>query len=786
MARARYFNNAFTYLGRAVEIIPFATVTLYVNGSVVDALPDTIYEEAVGVGTKTNPFTASANGDIEFYLDVAKYVTVKLTGTGLGEIFMDFQPVLPDPSEILLNIEEESPYLWIMDYSGGAAIDNGVVSATAAFAAAIADAESTGKILFLSPGTYLAKIIYRDNVHIIGSGEENTIIKRPSGQVGSYNPSLDYSTIDMFGYSNTRLSGLTIDGNYTANADAVGGTSKDELTVGGPFGTHDQYISDVTFKNYNFGAGTVGGLRTTYRNIKMFGVTPLITTYQPEFTDSSFTVVASRNWGSYWGLHASGFDYAKDIILENCYAESLRISGFVPGGLNVRLVNITTRDCHRGKSFTTAPYTVGTVSADGIGGGNIAFHMTSTDGVTPSTQRPQNITIDGLQMQFTNGLYASGLELDTIKNLAGSNVVVNNHGGLGLAIANSEGISLSGFISDTCTDGGILIYNSTGIDINGPLLKGTSLRGIHILDGFTGGNSSSYINITDPIVRDCITNITMTATGGNIRIKNPTFIGGDDGYIDDFVTSNNGDFATSIRNSHTSGFGVRVGGGSTTSHFAFYVGNYQNTPLFFVTASIAGSNLSVFNTLNTSAVVRPMVGFYENNIAKAFFGLDEANNPAFVGSDGATELLSVHRTTGLLEGPSLTWTGFTPTLIQGGSAITNTPNCRWIRIGNMLFYRVEVTVTDNTNAIIGNSITIVHNLPAAVRPTVFGGGSHGGQGILYRVGIQWLHFGVILPDSQVMNLMENRANNYVGAFAPTFQLQNNDVISFHGFFEVAP
>ena len=807
MARARYFNNAFTYSGVAVEIVPFAVVTLYDNLSSTEAIADTIYAGPTGGTTKSNPFLAAANGDIEFWLDTPRELRVKITGPGLGELNMDYQPVWPNPTDIVLDDENSKYFVNIMDYADGNDISYTTLAAAladtntkvnhtnAAIVAAIQAAVDTGKILYLPPGAYKGKFIYQDNVHIMGAGKGKTFIVRPDGPASAaYNPAIDYSTLTMFEKVNTRLTHLTVDGNYSKNNNDLNGTSLDELTTGSSAGAgfpaRDQYISDVTFQNFNYGASSLGGLRTTFNNIEIYGVTPLPTVYKAEFTDGTFLTRASRNYASYWGIHCSNYDYIKDLRMSNCYARDIRINPFILGGLNIKLENIQQDNCHRGKSYTTADYTVGSTSADGVAGGQSAFVPTH-NGVAHSLQPSQNVVANGLISGYTEGIYASGWEFDSVLDMTVTNFIANYCPRGALTVANAKNLSVTGFISSasgTAADGvGLLIYDSENVVFNGPIVSGPCTTGIYIYNGPTGGQVVENVTINNPIMDGCTTNFITTPNSGGVRIVNPMVADGTSGVADDFVISNPALFAKTIRNSHATGNGLSVQGGSTTSQFAFFVGDYVGTALFYVTAGT--TNLTIFNTSNTGATVRPMAGFAESNVAKGYFGLNASDNFCIIAGDGATELFSVSSNStpvGQLNSPSLEWTTFTPNLYQGGaSPLGVTSRCKWLRIGKLLFYRLELAITDNTNAVANQPIFISHQLPASNRPSIVGGGSHGGDGLVYRVGTEWLHVGVILTDSQSMYLMENRGQNYAGAWTTAFRLLNNDVISLHGFFEVA-
>lgn len=103
-ARAKFSDSAVAINGVAYQVVPNADVTLYVKGTTTPwSLP--IYAAITGGTTKPNPFTADANGVIEFFLDLPDRVKIETTGISGGipvALTADYVPVMPDPSEFAL------------------------------------------------------------------------------------------------------------------------------------------------------------------------------------------------------------------------------------------------------------------------------------------------------------------------------------------------------------------------------------------------------------------------------------------------------------------------------------------------------------------------------------------------------------------------------------------------------------------------------------------------------------------------------------------------------------
>lgn len=81
MARASFFDHALDNEGRPIN---GATVYVYEVGT-TNLISETLYSALTGAGTKTNPFTTSSDGKIEFFLDNPKLVTIRITKSGLSD-----------------------------------------------------------------------------------------------------------------------------------------------------------------------------------------------------------------------------------------------------------------------------------------------------------------------------------------------------------------------------------------------------------------------------------------------------------------------------------------------------------------------------------------------------------------------------------------------------------------------------------------------------------------------------------------------------------------------------
>lgn len=74
---------------------PVGSVTVSVfDVGTTNPVSDTIYSGESGSATLANPFTSAVNGEVEFYLDKAKLVTVRYTKTGYTTRDVNL-PVIP-------------------------------------------------------------------------------------------------------------------------------------------------------------------------------------------------------------------------------------------------------------------------------------------------------------------------------------------------------------------------------------------------------------------------------------------------------------------------------------------------------------------------------------------------------------------------------------------------------------------------------------------------------------------------------------------------------------------
>ena len=104
MARAR-FRGTFDTLAfgsQFFQVVPNAIVTIYEPGTTTPIAQD-IYLVRSGGSPVAQPLTADADGSLEFWLDVAQDVTLSAdgSGSGLGVLTVDWEPVLPPADEIL-------------------------------------------------------------------------------------------------------------------------------------------------------------------------------------------------------------------------------------------------------------------------------------------------------------------------------------------------------------------------------------------------------------------------------------------------------------------------------------------------------------------------------------------------------------------------------------------------------------------------------------------------------------------------------------------------------------
>lgn len=170
------------------------------------------------------------------------------------------------------------------------AVGNGTTPDTTALANAIAEAGTSGRPLYLPPGTYLADVILPNDITIIGAGKEKTIIKGTGG--GS--PVVDGTN----SASRLRLRDLTIYGNG-------GGAGEDGIKIGGVSVANIE-ITSVSIRN-------VGG-RGIWIN-------------SPSNAVFSFEInnVEIEHWNLAATAGVPAFDIDSDgpcIVLRDCYAQS--------------------------------------------------------------------------------------------------------------------------------------------------------------------------------------------------------------------------------------------------------------------------------------------------------------------------------------------------------------------------------------------------------------------------------------------------------------------------------
>lgn len=103
--RARYNNQAFKLASdlSTVQVVPGSTVTLYEPGTTTP-IAQVVYRNPTGTAPGDilgNPFTADSYGNIIFYLDTPQRVKISASGTGVGPLIADYEPVMPDPADFI-------------------------------------------------------------------------------------------------------------------------------------------------------------------------------------------------------------------------------------------------------------------------------------------------------------------------------------------------------------------------------------------------------------------------------------------------------------------------------------------------------------------------------------------------------------------------------------------------------------------------------------------------------------------------------------------------------------
>jgi hypothetical protein len=101
MARARFYDTVqMPDADGVIHKVANPQVTVYTAGTTTP-LPDTLYAADTGGATKTNPFTGGPNGEVEFYLETAKRVSIKYDGApAYGSATYHNQGVWPSPEDI--------------------------------------------------------------------------------------------------------------------------------------------------------------------------------------------------------------------------------------------------------------------------------------------------------------------------------------------------------------------------------------------------------------------------------------------------------------------------------------------------------------------------------------------------------------------------------------------------------------------------------------------------------------------------------------------------------------
>lgn len=764
-----YFNNAFTYVGRAVEILPTATVTLYDNQT-TNPLVETIYGDAAGLTTKANGFPANSSGDIEFWLATPKFIRVKVSGIsssgGASTINMDFQPVLPGPADILNKSILNAIYVNDPVYSNGADIVSGAVAADTAFANAFDAAlnlstptTAFGAQVLVPPGIFRVRNLQiPSGVVVVGAGLSTVFFRRQDSEGGAgaaANALLQ--TISMNDVSTTRrtnngLANCIIHGNYAQNHNDTNGNQAVDLYTG----SQDYILQNVSIYQYNFAAANISGIRGQIHNVKALGINAGVTSFSTYKPDSNALGHRSFDYGSFYGFYNGAGDVCLDCVMTSCYAEGIRTAGFGVGGENVILDDCICYNTHLGDSnVTSGTVTVGSLSGytGGNGGSQVAFpSIKASNGSGTSTgQQPSNIQVRGLQIRSTAGAAAGALEINQADSMIIDGITIGTHAFHGIHMGESAPFTVNRItvanLSVLGCKWGVLIDNSA---VNDVTLVAPQIR--NCTTGLAIHGAADNIQVIAPKYKFNTTNEDITTTGTKIDILNPQATDGTAVYsrysapITGNVTMAAGlldvtrnaatDYTAKFTNLNTNGFGVLAKGGTTNSHSALMVQDQGGNSLFFVAAG--AQNVSGFNTKDGTSVVRPMYGLYEQGIIKAYMGLDSTDNPSFIAADATTSLLSMLATSGgqvpqgYLDGPGLAYYGFNPTtVIQSGGFTVSINDADLFVIGKTVIANFSITYASGT-ATANNAIRILHGLNAVLQPKRIGVHAVVGIGHIYN------------------------------------------------------
>lgn len=774
--RAWYSNAAMTSSGQFLQKIPNATIRLFLPGTTTP-YSGTIYKEATGVDTWTNPFDTDPSGIFSFYLEEAIPLKIRITGVGLGgPIDYDYQHVMPDSRDISLMPELRRQL---------GADPTGVNSSDVAFASWLAACGGTSG--YLGEGDFRIddEYVVPAGTRWYGDGIASSIIKRgPDASVDGSGTSITNPL--QFG-ANCVVRDIGIDGNSPntdkqdeneINCEAWLNGDRiffENVRLFNPTGTYAVQISgdDVTFLRCFFEGNGVG---TT-------GVTPLNVSawFQGGANTKRLKILHSdlRNYN--WGTGILG---QEAIFLGNTVENNHISEEDSAGGTGMQLgvaSDVVDGDTHYAMTQIIGNWfgpvqntTTGHIEVQGSSGGclieaNIMVGRAETlNAAVFIAASARKTSCKGNEIR---GMGGNGIVIGTYSltgsgdSMVDADVVGNkvyDCGGSGIVLYRPALVA-----DNTCMDNGrnasaIIVGTDNGT--NFPAGSIPDRDGIHVAPGV------SRALVVNNVCADTRSGGSKTQRYGvrfDIKIA-----GGSDGDYNQCRGN------TCVENAQAAGLLFESAGANNIFR--------DNLPLHTNEFSYSGVPLSV-NVLQASAGAYPMIRLRRNGSTKGSWGLNASDNPTFYASNGSTQNLVIDETTGRLSGAGFTWTTFTPHLVQSGNISTGgSVTVDWAEyaiVGKTAYVNIQLTVVTATGAVTNNAIKL-QNIPAAIQPRRTGNTAPVGQGIYLDSGNTILVGNWIAVGASDWRLATQGNGDWAGIL-PNFAVAANDIIGVNAVYELA-
>lgn len=587
MSRSRYGDTANWASGLAIQKFPNAQVAVLVAGTSTPLL-DTIWKNATGLtgaDQYANPFTTGSDGRIEFYLDNPRSVKLSISGTvggvAIGPLVVDYEPVMPDPSDILTKSASFGVrYLESFAATTGSAIRGSAPAEDPDAAWAAAFAAGPG-IVQLGPYTYLpwtSAVTEVDGVIIRGCGYSATKILHRAHS--SREP------IHFLGRTDCGVAELWVDGNYANN------TTYDscEITIDGM----RCFAYRVKVTSFNKQAITMGGIDNVVDSCVIQGLAP-----------TPYNTWGGGVYQSLTGVTVAGQSLCRRLRVTNNLITGCRSVAIGIGGIGGLIDGNIIEDCHRGDEPQDTP------------GGAVAFPPTTT--TINSDTPPQhfilsNNTIGPAPTRIGPSTLGGGggFELNSCQHFVLSGNKVNDVALFGITINATafpsydiviDGGSINGVdtVNAVPTSGGsvgIALYPSTTYSVKGIVVSNVAISNCRTAI-WTFENSAGLLNNYrfNNLILDGNTVgwVKADAASNDGRAQGTAVVGGA-GIPEQVSVAGNtsADYAAILANAHASGHGVLVKGGSSASQYALRVQNNGGGDLFYVAGDgSAAQNLNV-------------------------------------------------------------------------------------------------------------------------------------------------------------------------------------------------